>query len=172
MSKLRIKVKLPEIQNRADAEQCMNFIASAANAKRMINAELDQKILDLKKQYDVDLSSFDEEMDLQTRMLQVWAEANPAEFPKGRKSIEFLSGTLGFRTGTPKLALLNRKWNWDSALAAVQSYLPNFIRNKPEIDKEAIVNQRNDDLMPESIQKCGMKVVQDESFYIEPKLTE
>jgi phage host-nuclease inhibitor protein Gam len=171
MYKTRFKIPLPAISTRHEAEETMNSLASSANARRKCVAEMDQRILALKKEYEAGMGVLDKAIEFKSDALQAWASANPDEFPKGRKSIEFLSGTLGFRTGTYKLALLNRQWNWEGVLLAVQSHLPNFIRNSPEIDKAAILNQRNDFMMPESIQRCGMKVDQGESFYIEPNLT-
>ncbi len=81
-----------------------------------------------------------------------------------------LSGTLGFRTGTPALKLLSRAWNWQKVLEACQFILPAFIRNKPEIDKEQIIAQRDE--LREFLPKVGLKVDQGESFFVEPKLTE
>ncbi len=120
--------------------------------------------------YEFALAECAQALQVKTEALRAWAEANPDQFAKGRKSIEFLSGTLGFRTGTPKLALVSRAWTWVKALAAVQLLLPSFIRSVPEIDKEAIIAQREE--LAEFLPKCGLKVAQDESFFVEPKLTE
>ena len=79
---------------------------------------------------------------------------------------------VGFRTGTPKLALLNRQWTWEKVLAAVRQLLPNFIRETPTVDKEALIAQRDDQNLQYALPLCGMKIVQDESFYVEPKIEE
>ena len=82
---------------------------------------------------------------------------------------EFRTAVLyGFRTGTPRLVLLNRKWNWALVLEKVQALLPNFIRNKPEIDKEALISQRAE--LAEFLPMVGVKVTQAEAFFVEPKL--
>jgi phage host-nuclease inhibitor protein Gam len=106
-------------------------------------------------------------IDEKTVLVQSWAESNPDEFAK-RKSIELTHGTIGFRTGTPKLVLLSRAWNWAKALVAVQKHLPNFIRSAPEIDKEAIIAQRDE--LAEFLPTCGVKVAQGETFFLEPKI--
>jgi phage host-nuclease inhibitor protein Gam len=77
---------------------------------------------------------------------------------------------IGFRTGTPKLALAKRGGNWNAALECVKAFLPAFIRNKPEIDKEALIAQRDDEPVKWALPQCGLKVTQGESFYIEPHL--
>lgn len=169
MSKNRIKTQSPTITTREEAEAAMNLLAEAEAAKRRLSAELDSQILGLKDQYAPLLSAREAEIKLQFTALRAWAEAHPQEFGK-KKSLQLLAGVLGFRTGTPKLALLSKAWNWDKVLAAALVYLPNFIRQKPELDKEQILAQR-DELEP-VFHRVGVKVVQDESFYVEPNLTE
>jgi phage host-nuclease inhibitor protein Gam len=105
------------------------------------------------------------------QLVQAWAEAHPEAFGK-TKSIALAAGTIGFRTGTPKLALLNRKFTWASALEAVMRLLPNFIRTSPEIDKEALIAQRDETTIQWALTECGLKIVQDESFYVKTNVEE
>jgi len=170
-SKGRIKVVLPKIDSREQAESHMNGLAATANAKIQVLAQMDEEILAIKKRYESAIGEMDKTIAQSAAILKAWAEAHPDEFPKDRKSINFLSGVLGFRTGTPKLALLNRKWTWEKCLAKAQELIPAFIRSHPELDKEALLNQRNEQAIVWAIEACGMKVTQDEGFYIEPKLT-
>ena len=95
--------------------------------------------------------------------------ANPEEFGKAR-SIQFTAGAVGFRTGMPRLALLNRSWTWEKSLASMEQLLPGFIRHKPEIDAAALINQRGEEFLQLALPKCGLKVVQDQGFYLDPKL--
>lgn len=172
MKNKRIKVQLPTVTTREDAEAVMNEIALIANNQRKLIADRDAEVLKINERYEASLSVCAENLTAKTDALRVWAETNPDQFPKGRKSIDFVSGNLGFRTGTPKLALINRSWKWETVTNAVCSYLPNFIRSKPEVDKEAIIAQRDDEAIQFALPKCGIKVVQGESFFVEPKLTE
>ena len=172
MTKQRIKIALPTITSRDDAEAVMNELANTANNKRLLTARLDKAVLKLQEEAAPAIALCDEAIKEKSDLLRAWAEANPGQFSGGRKSIIFMTGTLGFRTGTPKLALLSRRFNWESVLANVQRLIPNFIRNKPEIDKEAILAQRDDEVLVQAITACGMKIVQDESFYVEPNLTD
>lgn len=168
--KIRISKSLSlVIRDRAEAETHVNTVAALVNERRGIAAAMDEKILNLKQEYELELANLDAQIKVGTDNLEAWAIANPAEFGKA-KSIEFLAGRIGFRTGTPKLALLSRAWNWERVTAAVQSLLPNFIRNKPEVDKEAIIAQRVE--LEEFLPSVGVKVTQGESFFVEPKLTE
>jgi phage host-nuclease inhibitor protein Gam len=169
--KTRLKKPVaPVLKTRDDAEQMMHTLAAAVNHQRALTAERDAQVLAITQRYAARLAELGATVERCTVFLGEWAEANPAEFPKARKSIDMTAGTLGFRTGTPKLKLLSRAWNWDKVLAAVQATLPAFIRSKPEVDKEAILGQREE--LAEFLPLVGLKVDQDESFFIEPKLTE
>jgi phage host-nuclease inhibitor protein Gam len=170
--KTRIKKELnpPSIATRADAEVYMNDIALAENTRRELIARRDAEVLAVNERFAFILADWDKLIKERTEQLQNWAQDHPEEFPKGRKSIDMAAGVLGFRTGTPKLKLLGRSWTWDKVLAAVQHTLPAFVRSKPEVDKEAILNQRDE--LAYALPMVGLRVDQDESFYIEPKLTD
>lgn len=168
--KTRLKIKLNLIATRDEAEAVMNELARTANQQRKLIAMRDAAVLGINQRFETDLAACEATLAEKTDTLRAWAESHPEEFPKDRKSIEMLSGILGFRTGTPKLSLLNRAWNWDKVTEAVQRLLPNFIRNRPEVDKEAILGQRDE--LAEFLPRVGVKVVQAESFFVEPKLTE
>lgn len=168
----RIKIKLPDLKTRADAEAAMDEVATASNAKRKFIAVRDQAVLAINEKFAPALANCDQTIAENTDALRVWAETHPEEFPKGRKSIELAAGTLGFRTGTPKLCLLSRAWTWEKALTAVRTLLPAFIRDKPEIDKDAILGQRDEPIIKDTLPRVGLKVDQGETFYIEPALSD
>ncbi len=172
MTKTRIKIALPTIATRSEAEAVMNELALAANNRRKLISRLDAVLLAAQEKEAPGIAACDAVIKAQSDALRAWAEANPAEFGK-KKSIEFFAGTLGFRTSTPKLALLSRAWNWDKVLATLKAspLYQKFIRTKEEVDKESILAEA-------AAHPCfdagymGLKVVQDESFYVEPALTE
>lgn len=177
MSKTRITTSLTTLATREEAEATMNELALAANNKRKLVARRDHEVLAINGRYETDIAACDAAVAAHTDALRVWAESHPEEFPKQRKSIEFLCGVLGFRTGMPKLSLLNRAWNWDKVVEAIAARGFQFIRNKPEVDKEAIIGFYTEatdkaDVVKQVLTPIGVKVSQGESFFIEPKLTD
>ena len=141
MSKSRIKIKLPSITTRDEAEAVMNELALAENNRRKFIARRDAEVLAINAKYETNLAACAEAVKEKSEILRAWAEATPTAFPKGRKSLDLVSGVIGFRTGTPKLALLSRAWNWDKVLAALKAsplFKP-MIRIKEEVDKDAII---------------------------------
>jgi phage host-nuclease inhibitor protein Gam len=167
MKKTRIRTTQPVIVSREEAELLVNEIALAENRRRTLSAEMDEKILAIRESYTPALDQCASDIKQKSALVQGWAESDPSQFEK-TKHVKFYAGKVGFRTGTPKLALLSRKFTWESVLELVTNRLPNFIRPKWEIDKEAIINQREE--LAEFLPSVGLKVTQDESFYIEPDL--
>lgn len=165
----RIKIT-PADADAIDIEQVMADIANAANAERAVIAMLDDAINKTTALHERQLAPIREKIALLTLQAKQWADAHPEQFAK-RKSIKFAHGKLGFRDGMPKLELLNKKWKWKGALEAVQKLLPAFIRSAPEIDKEALIAQRDEAPIQFALPRCGLKVTQDEGFFIKPKLT-
>lgn len=171
----RIKVQIPTINSRDEAEAVMNELALAANNQRKFLAARDAEILRLNTFYERPLYQCADSIHTKTEQLRAWAETNRDQFPNGRKSIDFVSGVLGFRTGTPKLALLSRRWTWEKVLAGLKlRRLVDFVRTKEEVNKDAILEtytpgSPHDD---STLASWGVRVTQDESFFIEPKLAD
>lgn len=172
----RIKITLPTAAGRPEAEAVMTDLAQTMNQQRLLTARRDKEVLAINEKFEGDLAGLAGRIKTQTDCLRAWAEANPDQFPKDRKSIQFTSGILGFRTGTPKLALFSRAFNWERVLAQVQALLPDCVRTKKEVDKESLLNrygQSADKTAADAeFRRLGVKVTQDESFFIEPDLTQ
>ncbi len=167
MKKTRIKsLPLPEI-TRAEAEDLVHEIAALTVQQRDIKNQIDAEILAIKDRFAGQIDNLAVMIKGKQEIVQKWAQTHPDQFGK-LKSIQFPAGKVGFRTGTPKLALINRQWSWETVLAAVERILPAFVRNKPEVDKEAILNQRDE--LAEFLPMVGLKVTQEETFFVEPDL--
>jgi len=162
------KAPQPALVSRTDAETLMTDLANKTNEKRALIAKLDAAVLKLHEDAAPAISACDQVITQRSDALRAWAQTNPAEFPRGRKSIALLGGTLGFRTGTPRLALLSRAFKWEGILELLrQKGWTTFIRTKAEPDKDGLLAQRD----RYNLREIGLKVVQDESFYVEPRLT-
>jgi len=169
----RIKLTAPIIQTRAAMEELVGEIAALTIEQRKLTAEMDRQVQAVREKYDVHLGELKKLVEEKTTVAQAWAEANPAEFGK-RKSIDFMHGQVGFRTGTPKLATL-KKWTWLMVQKALglTTWGIGYIRTKETVDKEALLASYSQKLLsPEDVHSIGLEVVQEESFFVEPRLTE
>jgi phage host-nuclease inhibitor protein Gam len=138
MSKNRIKKSLPTIASREEAEATLGEIALITLQRAKCAAQMDNEITIVRSKYEANLAAYSDSLKEKTDSLCAWAEANPTAFPKDRKSIQFVHGTIGFRTAPPQVVMLSRAWTVAKVLSAIALLrYRKFIRIKRELDKEA-----------------------------------
>lgn len=168
------------------AEQANDAFASYAKADaqiQKINADIELQCAKIREKRADELTRLGEEREQAFDTLQAYATENQAELFTKKKSLEMTHGTIGFRTGTPKLKTL-KGFTWASALQLVKEFLPGYVRQTEEIAKDKLLADRDSDVMVtgdplgpgkpmrEQMAKCGIAVTQDETFYVEPKKEE
>lgn len=173
----RIKIAAPKIATREEAETVLHEIAVAANDKRAATAAMDAELLEVKSRHQAKLTECDQRIDAAGERLATWATDHPEIFPKDRKSVAWNAGKFGFRTDTPSLAPLKKTFGWAKILAVIAAKrLRRFVRIKTEVDKDAILARCGTLEKPTKFQEktlplIGLKIVQDERFFVEPDLT-
>lgn len=156
------------------AEQANDAFANYAKADAQINkinAEVELQCAKIREKHADELTRLGEEREQAFDTLQAYAVENQAELFTKKKSLDMAHGTIGFRTGTPKLKTL-KGFTWASALNLVKEFLPSFIRTTDEIAKDKLLADRDTEGMAEKMAQCGITVTQDETFYVEPKKEE
>lgn len=168
----RIKLKTPAVNTRTDMEALVRDIAGLKFNEQLLNAGMDAEIQAVRDKYRGRLNTVAEVLSEKVSAARDWAEANPAEFGR-RKSIDFPDGTVGFRTGTPKLKML-AKWKWSGVLQALRNarWGAAYIRIKEEINKEQIIADVGANTLSQTdLRKAGAQVVREESFFVETRLS-
>ena len=167
------------------AEQANDAFASYAKADaqiQKINADIELQCAKIREKRTDELTRLGEEREKAFDTLQAYAVENQAELFTKKKSLEMTHGTIGFRTGTPKLKTL-KGFTWASALQLVKQFLPGYVRTTDEIAKDKLLadreleevkatNHEKPITMSEAMAECGIKVDQDETFFVEPKKEE
>ena len=101
-------------------------------------------------------------------VLQAFAVENREELFSKKKSVESAHGVFGFRTGTPKLKNL-KGFTWAAVTNLVKELMPDYIRTSEELAKDKLLADRELPEVAEYFPKIGVQVVQEETFYVEPK---
>lgn len=149
-------------------ESAMADFAKADARIQKITATMDVEMTRIREKYQEEIGRLAEEKEKAFEILQVFAtEQREALFTK-KKSLDTIHGTIGFRTGTPKLKTL-KGFTWASVTNLLKEFLPSYIRTVDEPAKDKILADRDSDEVKEKLSKVGLSVVQDESFYVEPK---
>ena len=168
---------------REAADVAFATFAKADASINKINADNELQSPNIRQKHQAELKRLTAERDSSFEMLQAFATENQTELFSKKKSLDMAHGTIGFRTGTPKLKTL-KGFTWASALELVKAFMPSsYIRKVEEIAKDKLLADRDlEDVkitesglmeqevtMKEAMAKCGIQVVQEETFYVEPK---
>ena len=186
MGKREKKVIITGVTREA-ADEAFAVYAKAAAQSAKITADIELQCAKIREKYALRLAELDDEKKLAFDTLQSFATENQADLFTKKKSLEMAHGVIGFRTSTPKLKTL-KGFTWASALQLAKKFLPfTYIRQTEEIAKDKLLADR--DLkevavydtptcdprvvtMLEAMAACGIQVVQEEAFYVEPKKEE
>lgn len=167
---------------REAAEEAFASYAKADAQIEKINAEIDLQCAKIREMYQQKLGELTCERECAFETLQAYATENQPELFSKKKSLDMAHGTIGFRTGTPKLKTL-KGFTWASALTLVKKYIPGYVRTSEEIAKDKLLADRELEAvefmeseitkkripMCDAMAECGIIVAQDETFYVEPK---
>ena len=173
--------------SREAADEAFATYAKSDAQIQKINAEIELQCAKIREKYADKLATLGTEKDNAFDVLQSFATENQAELFTKKKSLDMAHGTIGFRTGTPKLKTL-KGFTWASALQLAKKFLPmTYIRQTEEIAKDKLLADRDlkevavydtqtgdprEVTMREAMASCGIQVTQDETFYVEPKKEE
>ena len=152
-------------------EQAFADYAKADARQQKITAEMDIQMAKIREKWQDELQKLTETKDNAFDILQAYALENREELFTKRKSLETTHGTIGFRTGTPKLKTL-KGFTWASVVNMLKEFLPGYVRTSEEANKEKLLADRESEEVVALFPKVGITVVQDETFFVEPKKEE
>lgn len=166
MSAKRIKSTAPTINTRDKAEAELGQIRDLTITRMTLAAERDAEVSAIDDKYAHQLAHLDTQLKERTELLKGWAEAHPSEFTG--KSITWSHGTLGWRIGNPTLKTITG-WTWDRVLEKLHLRRREWIRSKEEVAKDVVLSER--DQFPDTfLRELGMRVTQDEAFFVAPNV--
>lgn len=149
-------------------EQAFADYAKADARQQKITAEMDVAMTKIREKWQDELQKLTETKDNAFDILQAYALENRDELFSKRKSLETTHGTIGFRTGTPKLKTL-KGFTWGAVVNLLKEFLPGYVRTSEEANKEKLLADRESEEVVALFPKVGITVVQDETFFVEPK---
>lgn len=144
-------------------------IADLKNQRRAAAVALDAALHAIRRQYAASLAALDTRIACRMEQARSWAETHPDLFAASR-SLDLTRAVVGFRTGQPALKTVPGV-SWTRAIKKLKA-LPwgrPFVRVKEEVNKQRLLLQRHE-LGPERLRQLGLRVNQQETFYVEPKL--
>jgi hypothetical protein len=115
------------------------------------------------------LAEIERYLTLETAWVEDWAHRHPDTF-RNRQSLALTHAVIGYRVSPHRVHRASRKWTW-GAIAQKLGELAwgrRYLRQPAlEVNKEALLADRAD-LSPAELKTVGLKIVQEERFYIAP----
>lgn len=161
------KKKVIKNVTRELAEQAMSAFAESANKISAIEAKMNQELQEVRERYSDNLNKLEAEKDEQVEVLEAYAYEQKDAWGK-KKSQDLLHGTIGFRTGTPKVKF-EKGFNTKSVTVILEEHYPDYVRKVVELDKEKIIANREEDGFDAMCKKAHIEVIQEETFYAQSK---
>ena len=171
MAKTREKKTVYSGVTQEEMEQAFAEYAKADARQQKITADMDVAMTKIREKWQDELAKLQEAKDNAFDVMQAYAVENKAELFAKKKSLDTVHGTMGFRTGTPKLKTL-KGFTWASVTNLLAEFLPSYVRTVTEPAKDKLLADRDDEEVQAMLPKVGVSVVQDETFYVEPKKEE
>jgi phage host-nuclease inhibitor protein Gam len=164
MSTKRLK-STATIDTRNQFETTVDAICKLQLDREQLITVRDRLLAEIMEEHNPQIESIGQEISAKLVLCEKFAITHRETLFGKLKSAASSLGLFGFRTGNPKLVLLNRKWKWDDVINAIKSLgLSHLIRTKTEPDKDAIKK-----LEDHQLAAIGLRIDQDEAFFIEPK---
>lgn len=168
MATKRTKKTVVSGVTREQYEQAFADFAMADAKAQSLTAKMDQEMTRIREKYADQLAELNETKDKSFEVMQTFAMENKDALFSKKKSLESAHGVIGFRTGNPKLKNL-KGYTWASVINLAKEFLPEYIRTTEELAKDKLLDDREVPEVAELFPKIGVTVVQEESFYVEPK---
>lgn len=152
-------------QTREEVVESIAEIGRLDRERRRIETLMNDELAAIRQKYESEAASHVERIVELSQGVQVWCEAHRADLTLGKtKTVNLASGEVSWRLNPPKVNIRNEPLVIE-ALKLVG--LDRMIRKKEEINKEAILSDR------EAVKNIkGISITQKEEFIITPFETE
>ena len=162
MSRKKITALAPVLASLSEANSTLARIGEYGRSIQMIESDLAEKILALRKKADEEILPLATNVATLSFGLELYANQHREELLKdGGKTVSLSCGNFGWRWTPPKVSA--GRGGDAKVLEKVQALnLSEYIRNTPELDKEALLRDKPP--------IAGVKYTQMEKFFIEPEV--
>ena len=154
--------------SREEYEKSMAEYAAAEAKSQTLTAKMEAELNKVRAKYAVDLEDLEEVKETHFKVVEQYAIEHREDLFKDKKKVEGMYGTIGFRTGSPKLKLIEG-FTWPYVTERCREFLPDYVKTTFDVAKSKLLADRAKTGMDELFEKVGVQVVQEESFYLDPK---
>ena len=158
-----------------ELEAALGRYAEAMLQHEALTVDLEERVRQVRAEYEERFAPLAATGEAILKDMAAWAALNPERFAE-KKSLELLHGTVGFRTGMPRVALERGRKEEDVVADMLDSGdAEAFLRRVVELDRQRIIAAwlGADGAAAEAmLGRFGIGVTQTERFYAEIKREE
>ena len=154
--------------SREEFEKSMAEYAEAEAREKSIKAKMEAEMNKVRAKYAEQLEDLAAAKEVHFNVVEQYACEHRAELFADKKKVEGMYGTIGFRTGSPKLALMGG-FSWPDVTERCREFLPDYIKTSYDLAKSKLLADRSKEEVASQFEKVGVQVVQEETFYLDPK---
>lgn len=154
--------------SKEEFEKAMAEYAAAMAKSQTVRAKMEAEVNKVREKYVGQLLELDETIETYFEVIEQYACENRNELFADKKKVEGVHGTIGFRTGSPKLKLLSG-FTWPEVTERCREFLPDYIKTSYDLAKSKLLADRGKEEVASQFEKLGVEVVQEESFYLDAK---
>jgi phage host-nuclease inhibitor protein Gam len=159
----------PTITSRHELDAVVENIVQLQLNRAEIEREQDQEIAGIRQKFRAPLAEIERYLTLETTWVETWARSHPDSF-RDRQSLALTHAVIGFRVSPHRVDRASRKWTWGAIAEKLgeMAWGRRYLRQPAlEVNKEALLADRAD-LSSAELRTVGLKIVQEERFYIAP----
>lgn len=154
--------------SKEEYERSMAEYAAAEAREKSIKAKMEAEMNKVRAKYAEQLEDLAAAKEVHFNVVEQYACEHRAELFADKKKVEGMYGTIGFRTGSPKLKLL-AGFSWPDVTERCREFLPDYIKTSYDLAKSKLLADRSKEEVASQFEKVGVQVVQEETFYLDPK---
>ena len=154
--------------SKEEYERSMAEYAAAERREQSIKAKMEAEFNKVRAKYAEQLEDLTAAKEVHFQVVEQYAVEHRNDLFQDKKKVEGMYGTIGFRTGSPKLALMGG-FTWPMVTERCREFLPDYIKTSYDLAKSKLLADRGKEEVSSQFEKLGVKVVQEETFYLDPK---
>jgi phage host-nuclease inhibitor protein Gam len=178
MAKRASKAVVSKEYTPAEMEKMVEEYAITESKIAVITTKMEADMAKIREKNSTQLVTLGEQQSALFDTIQLYYDGKRELFEK-EKSLDFVHATLGFRKSPPAVKTL-KGFTWDAVTNLLKEFLPAYVRVKEEPNKELLLSEKDalllvkgkkksDVTISSLFEKCGIQVVQGESFFIKTK---
>ncbi len=136
MARLKLGTTISSIE---ELGEVLGEYATCVIERDAIKVELEKKIAELREAVRPQTESLDATEKALLSDMAAFCQEHPEIFPDGTKSVELAHGTIGFRTGMPKVTLKRGMSEDDLVQRLLEDGVERWVRQVPALDKQKIL---------------------------------